>query len=78
MPSPPSVRNWSGIGMLPADMAIRSVPPEPDPSDAADPDPGALPRTARENQRLLRLPNFPGPDNGILEQYAEAFRRACT
>src|SRR5882724_885286 len=34
-PSPPSVTNWSGIGMLPADMAIRSVPPRPDVSFSA-------------------------------------------
>lgn len=34
-----------------------------------------LESTARENGRLLRLPNFPGEDNGIVEQYAEAFRR---
>ncbi|QDU69596.1 DegT/DnrJ/EryC1/StrS family aminotransferase [Engelhardtia mirabilis] len=32
--------------------------------------------TARENRRLIRLPNFPGPDNGIVDQYAEAFARA--
>lgn len=46
------------------------------PRDVPDPDPASLPRTAAENQRLLRLPNFPGTDNGILEQYAAAFRRA--
>src|SRR6185503_9856032 len=34
-PSPPSVTNWSGIGTLPAVMAIRSVPPLPDVSFAA-------------------------------------------
>lgn len=35
-----------------------------------------LERTALENGRLLRLPNFPGKDNGIIDQYAEAFARA--
>src|SRR4026209_1131624 len=34
-PSPPSVTNWSGIGTLPAVMAIRTVPPLPDVSFAA-------------------------------------------
>src|SRR3954469_11193611 len=34
-PSPPSVVNWSGIGTLPAVMAMRSVPPLPDVSFAA-------------------------------------------
>ena len=32
-----------------------------------------LPLTERENARLIRLPNFPGADNGIVEQYADAF-----
>lgn len=32
-----------------------------------------LPRTEQENARLIKLPNFPGEDNGILEQYADAF-----
>jgi len=32
-----------------------------------------LPNTERENARLIRLPNFPGENNGILEQYADAF-----
>lgn len=32
--------------------------------------------TALENARLLRLPNFPGEDNGIIDQYAGAFARA--
>jgi perosamine synthetase len=32
-----------------------------------------LPNTERENARLIRLPNFPGADNGILDQYADAF-----
>ncbi len=41
------------------------------------PEPQDLPRTAAENGRLIRLPNFPGPDNGILEQYAQAFEKAC-
>ncbi len=36
---------------------------------------GGFERTAHENTRLLRLPSFPGPDNGIIDQYIEAFRR---
>ncbi len=34
-----------------------------------------LPNTERENARLIRLPNFPGPDNGILAEYADAFAK---
>ncbi len=37
-----------------------------------------LPRTERENARLLRLPNFTAPDaEPLLKQYAEAFAAAC-
>lgn len=43
------------------------VPPEPERPP--------LERTSVENARLLRLPNFPGEDNGIVDQYIEAFRR---
>ena len=32
--------------------------------------------TARENARLIRVPNFPGDDNGIIDQYAAAFAAA--
>ena len=32
--------------------------------------------TARENARLIRVPNFPGVDNGIIDQYAAAFAAA--
>ena len=32
--------------------------------------------TARENARLIRVPNFPGEDNGIIDQYAAAFAAA--
>ncbi len=35
-----------------------------------------LPLTERENQRLIRLPNFPHPDNGIIDEYALAFAAA--
>jgi dTDP-4-amino-4,6-dideoxygalactose transaminase len=45
--------------------------------DLANPAPDACPRTAAENARLVRLPNFPGDDNGIIAQYAAAFERAC-
>lgn len=40
-----------------------------------DPDPRDLPKTTAANRRLLRLPNFPGPDLGLIDQYAAAFRR---
>ena len=44
------------------------------------PEPERLPleSTGRENGRLLRLPNFPGEDNGILDQYIEAFTCAAS
>lgn len=45
--------------------------------ELADPTPDACPRTAAENARLLRLPSFPGEDNGIVAQYAAAFQAAC-
>lgn len=32
-----------------------------------------LPVTEAANKRLLKLPSFPGPDNGILDQYVHAF-----
>ena len=35
-----------------------------------------LPRTEQENLRMIRLPNFCHADNGLIPQYAEAFRRA--
>lgn len=45
-----------------------------EPSSAAPRPP--LRTTGVENARLLRLLNFPGEDNGIVDQYIEAFRRA--
>ncbi len=33
----------------------------------------SLPFTEAVNESLLKLPSFPGPDNGILDQYADAF-----
>ncbi|MDE1464311.1 DegT/DnrJ/EryC1/StrS family aminotransferase [Spartinivicinus poritis] len=33
-------------------------------------------KTAMENQRLIKLPNFCGSDNGILDQYIETFEVA--
>jgi perosamine synthetase len=39
--------------------------------------PEDLQATAAENARLIRLPNFPGDDNGILDQYAQAFAKVC-
>ena len=35
----------------------------------------SLPLTEAANQALLKLPSFPGPDNGILDQYALAFEK---
>ena len=35
-----------------------------------------LPRTERENQRLIKLPNFCHPCSDLLEQYRQAFARA--
>lgn len=35
----------------------------------------SLPFTESANGSLLKLPSFPGPDNGILEQYAHAFEK---
>lgn len=50
----------------------RQIARAPLPEDVDRP---PLERTALENGRLLRLPNFPGEDNGIVAQYAEAFAR---
>lgn len=52
----------------------REVARAPVPDDVERP---PLERTGVENGRLLRLPNFPGEDNGIIDQYAEAFARAA-
>jgi perosamine synthetase len=35
----------------------------------------SLPRTESANQWLFRLPAFPGKDNGILDQYIQAFEK---
>ncbi|OGW35041.1 MAG: hypothetical protein A2X58_06260 [Nitrospirae bacterium GWC2_56_14] len=34
-----------------------------------------LPSTEAANKTLLKLPSFPGPDNGILDQYVHAFEK---
>lgn len=52
------------IGRYPADVRL------PDYSKVS------LPKTEAENARMIRLPNFCQPDNGIVAQYAEAFRQA--
>ncbi|WP_027708220.1 DegT/DnrJ/EryC1/StrS family aminotransferase [Zooshikella ganghwensis] len=39
---------------------------------------GSFEKTITENNRLIKLPNFCGEDNGILDQYAEAFRLAIS
>lgn len=38
----------------------------------------SLPITEAVNKSLLKLPSFPGPDNGILDQYAHAFEKVMT
>ena len=35
----------------------------------------SLPLTESANETLLKLPSFPGPDNGIIDQYAFAFEK---
>jgi len=45
--------------------------------DAPQPERPPLERTSAENARLLRLPCFPGEDNGVVDQYIEAFRRVA-
>lgn len=46
--------------------------------DGPEPERPPLGSTEEQNGRLLRLPNFPGEDNGIVGQYIEAFTRAAT
>lgn len=48
------------------------------PADARLPDYAHLefPETERENRRLIKLPNFCYPDQGLLEQYRAAFEHA--
>ena len=50
------------------------------PADCELPDYGAceLPVTEAANAQLIKLPSFPGPDNGIIDQYAMAFRKVFT
>ncbi len=55
--------HWARIGRLAPDRAQALA--------SAD----SFARTSSENARLLRLPSFPGPDNGIIAQYIEAFSR---
>lgn len=43
----------------------------------SEPERPPLVSTEEQNGRLLRLPNFPGEDNGIIGQYVEAFTRAA-
>lgn len=52
--------HWKAIGRLQPEAADVERPP--------------LESTARENGRLIRLPNFPWEDNGIIDQYIAAFR----
>lgn len=57
--------HWKGIGRYPVGCAL------PDFSSLS------CPRTEQANGRLIRLPNFGHPDStALVEQYAEAFRRA--
>ena len=37
--------------------------------------PDALPRTERENERLIKLPSFPFAERPLLEEYVTAFRK---
>jgi dTDP-4-amino-4,6-dideoxygalactose transaminase len=37
--------------------------------------PDALPRTERENERLIKLPSFPFAERPLLEEYVNAFRK---
>ena len=50
---------------------LRLPPGTPDPIYCAD----ALPRTAKLNEQLIRLPAFPQGDRDLLEQYARAFEK---
>ena len=38
----------------------------------------SLPTTEAANKELIKLPSFPGPDNGILEQYIQAFEKVMS
>ena len=40
--------------------------------------PDALPRTERENERLIKLPSFPFAERPLLEEYASAFRKVMS
>ncbi len=51
---------------------ILRLPPDMEPPSYAD---CALPFTEAANESLLKLPSFPGPDNGILDQYAHGFAK---
>ena len=51
---------------------ILRLPPESALPSYAD---CSLPLTETANKTLLKLPSFPRPDNGILDQYAHAFEK---
>ena len=55
--------HYRGIGRFPEGTAALELSPE------------EFAPTAAENERLLRLPVFTGPDEGAIESYVEAFRR---
>jgi dTDP-4-amino-4,6-dideoxygalactose transaminase len=40
--------------------------------------PDALPRTARENERLVKLPSFPFAERPLLQQYVNAFQKVLS
>jgi dTDP-4-amino-4,6-dideoxygalactose transaminase len=40
--------------------------------------PDALPRTARENERLIKLPSFPFAGRPLLQQYVNAFQKVMS
>ncbi|MFT7676478.1 MAG: perosamine synthetase [Planctomycetota bacterium] len=57
--------HWRSIARLPAGMEPNLAAPE------------EFERTRAASARLLRLPAFPGEDDGIIEHYIEAFRQCC-
>lgn len=54
----------------------RTVGRFPDDTVLPSPDPSEFDVTARENERLLRLPVIPWEDDGTIERTLDAFRRA--
>jgi dTDP-4-amino-4,6-dideoxygalactose transaminase len=55
--------------------AFKDILRLPSEADLPSYDKCSLPSTEAANMALLKLPSFPGPDNGILDQYAHAFEK---